>query len=105
MHGVLVGINPQNSWPVARPGRTVRLAYIATNSTQRLSFISLQSATHPDNVLVLASRPANLDDMPYGVVIELHLAKDLAEGESVHVSLAHAGASTYFPPQQIDDAR
>jgi hypothetical protein len=42
--------------------------------------------------------------MPYGVVIEVYVAKDLAEGDAVHVALAHAGATMYYPPQRIDDA-
>jgi hypothetical protein len=103
-HGVLVGIDTANSWLFATDAGQVRLAYIATNSTERLSFVSLHSATHPGDVLRVASRPARFDDMPHGVVIEVYLAKDLEEGGSVHLALAHAGATTYYPPQQIDDA-
>jgi hypothetical protein len=106
-HGVLLGINTLNSWPAfAQVGApVVRLAYIATNSTQRLSFVSLQSAAHAQRVLRVASRPPNFEDMPYGLVVEVHLAQDIAEGETVHLALAQAGATTYFPPQQIDDAK
>jgi hypothetical protein len=104
-HGVLVGINTANSWQSGAADHPVRLAYIATNSTQRLSFVSLQSATHPANILRVTSRPSHFDDMPYGVVVEVYLTKDLEEGEAVHLSLAHAGATTYYPPQQIDDVK
>jgi hypothetical protein len=107
-HAVSVGLNTANSWPtlVESPNgtQTVRRAYIATNSTQRLSFVSLQSATHPANVLRITSRPSHFDDMPYGLVVEVHLTRDIADNEAVHLSLAHAGATTYYPPQQIDDA-
>ncbi len=104
-HGVLIGVNTANSWQAGSAELPFRLAYIATNSTQRLSFVSLQSATHPGNVLRVASRPSHFDDMPYGVVVEIYLSKDLEDGEAVHLSLAHAGATTYYPPQQIDDAK
>jgi hypothetical protein len=104
-HGVLVSLNAANSWPTGAAEQPVRLAYIATNSTQRLSFVSLQSATHPQHVVRIASRSANFDDMPYGVVVEVYLAQDLVEGEDVTLSLAQAGATTYYPPQQIDDAK
>ncbi len=104
-HGVLVGIDTANSWPMGEGDKLRRLAYIATNSTQRLSFVSLQTATHPAHVLRVASRPSHFDDMPYGVVIELYLSRDLEAGDAVHLSLAHAGATTYYPPQQIDDGK
>jgi hypothetical protein len=108
-HGVLIGINTANSWPVRidvpTGSQTVRLAYIASNSTQRLSFVSLQSATHPADVLRVASRPSRFDDLPEGLVIEVYLAKDLVEGDAVHLSLAQAGATIYYPPQQIDDVK
>ena len=103
-HGVLVGIDTANSWQAGSPEQPVRLAYVATNSTERLSFVSLQSAAHPENIVRLASRPSRFDDMPYGVVVELYLAKDIEEGETVYLALAQAGATTYYPPQQIDDA-
>jgi hypothetical protein len=102
-HGVLVVIDAVNSWPAGTAALPVRLAYIATDSTQRLSFVSLHAATHPGNILRIASRPSNFDDMPYGLVVELYLTHDLAEDESVHLALAHAGATAYYPPQQIDD--
>jgi hypothetical protein len=104
-HGVLVGINAHNSWLSGSADAPLRLAYIATNSTQRLSFLSVQSAPNPRHLLRVASRPSNFDDMPYGVVVELHLTHDLAEGEAIYLSVAQAGATTYYPPQQIDDAR
>ena len=104
-HGVLVGITPANSWLGGTAAAPVLLAYVATNSTQRLSFVSLQSATRPEDVLRLASRPACFDDMPHGVVVEVYLSKRLAEGEAVYVSLAQAGATTYYPPQPIDDTQ
>jgi hypothetical protein len=101
-HGVLVSIDTANSWPVAADGQTVRLAYIATDSVEKLSFVSLQSGA---NVLRILSRPANFDDMPYGVVVEVHLAQDIAEGEAIHLAVAQAGATAYYPAQQIDDAK
>jgi hypothetical protein len=100
---VVVVIDTANSWQSGTSARPVRLAYIATNSTERVSFVSLQSAPQPANVLRILTRPSHFNDMPHGLVIELHLAQDLADGEVVHLSLAHAGATTYYPPQQIDD--
>jgi hypothetical protein len=104
-HGVLLEINTLNSWPNAEAKHIVRLAYIATNSTERVSFVSLQSAIHPQHVLRLASRPSNLEDMPYGVVVEVHLAQDIAADESISLSLFQSGATTYYPPQQVDDSQ
>jgi len=106
-HGVLLGINTLNSWPAAATdgAPVVRLAYIATNSTQRLSFVSLQSVAHAQHVVRISSRPSNFEDMPYGLVIEVHLTQDIAEGDTLYISLAQAGATTYYPPQQIDDAK
>jgi hypothetical protein len=104
-HAVLIGLNTANSWPTGDPARPTRLAYIATNSTQRLAFVSLQSAGHATHVLRVASRPSHFDDMPYGLVVEVHLAQELAEGEAIYLSLAQAGATTYYPPQQIDDGK
>ena len=104
-HGVLVGITPANSWQAGTAAAPLLLAYIATNSTQQLSFISLQTATQIDDVHKVASRPSNFDDMPYGVVVEVYLGKALGEGETVYVSLAQAGATTYYPPQPIDDSK
>jgi hypothetical protein len=103
-HAALIGITAANSWPTGAAGSPIRLAYIATNSTQRISFVSLQTA-QPGNLLRIASRPSFFQDMPYGVVVELHLTKDLAAGEAVYVTLAQCGASIYFPPQPIDDAK
>ncbi len=103
--GVVVEINATNSWQAGSHEKPVRLAYVATNSTERLSFCSLQSATDAGKVVQVASRPAKFDDMPYGVVVELHLTADLGDGEVVLLALAQAGATTYYPPQQIDDAR
>jgi hypothetical protein len=104
-HGVLIGINTTNSWQSGTSTRPVRLAYIATNSTQRLSFVSVQSTAHPEKILRVGSRPSNFDDMPYGLVVELYLTEDIADSEAVYLSLAQSGATTYYPPQQIDDAR
>jgi len=100
---VLVAIDTANSWPSESDGTIVRLAYIATDSTERLSFVSLQSATHPAHVLHIASRPSRFDDMPYGVVVEVYLAQDIAGADTVTLALAHAGATVYYPPQEIDD--
>jgi hypothetical protein len=104
-HCVLVGVTAANSWKTGSAGMPVYFAYIATNSTQRLSFVSLQSAAGPEDVILIASRPSNFDDMPYGVVVEVYLSKPLAVGETVYVALAQAGATTYFPPQPIDDTK
>jgi hypothetical protein len=41
--------------------------------------------------------------MPDGVVVEVHLTRDLASGETIYLSLAQAGATGYFPPQPIAD--
>jgi len=102
--GVVIGITTENSWPTGAE-RPVRLAYIATNSTDRLSFISLHSAPSAEKVERLVSRPAKFDDMPDGLVVELHLASEIVAGETIHLALAQAGATTYFPPQQIDDGQ
>ncbi len=91
----LIGINTANSWQAGPPQQPVRTAYIATNSTQRVAFISLQNAKNP----------SYFPDMPYGLVIELHLTNDLAAGETIYLSLAQAGATAYYPPQPIDDAK
>ena len=108
-NGVLIDLNTANSWPalVENPNgiQTVRRAYIATNSTQRLSFVTLQSAAHMANIVRVASRPSLFDDMAYGLVVEVYLTHDIAEGDAIHLSLAHAGATTYYPPQQIDDVQ
>ena len=104
-HGVLVGITAANSWQTGSATMPVYFAYIATNSTQRLSFVSLQTAARAEDVMLIASRPSYLDDMPYGVVVEVHMSRPLTVGEAVYVSLAQAGATTYFPPQPIDDTK
>ena len=93
----------ENSWPTLIAGVIIRTTYIATDSSQRLSFAALQSATAPAHILRIASRPSLFEDMFYGLVIELHLSEDLNPGDAVHLALAHAGATTYYPPQQIDD--
>jgi hypothetical protein len=103
-HGVVVSITADNSWKTGTDTQAVRYAYIATDSTQQMSFVALQSASHPERVSGLASRPSRFADMESGVVIELYLVEDLAADEVVHVALAHAGASVYYPPQPIDDA-
>lgn len=105
VNAVLVGLTTANSWPSATQHGIIRCAYIATNSTQRVSFVTLQSGVHTSEVLRVASRPSLYDDMPYGVVIVVTLARDITDEESIHLSLAQAGATTYYPPQQIDDAR
>lgn len=102
-HAVLIVIDTANSWPAGDAAHPTRLAYIATDSAQHLSFVSLQSSA--DTVIRIVSRPSHFDDMPYGVVIELYLTRDIAEGEAIYLSLAQAGATTYYPPQQIDDAK
>ncbi len=103
--GVLVEISTANSWPAGSAALTVRTAFIATNSTERLSFVSLHGGPVTSRVVGVASRPSFFMDMPFGVVIELHLAGDLNEGETVQIALAQAGATTYYPPQQIADAQ
>jgi hypothetical protein len=103
--GVLVGITSSNSWQAGTQGAPVLLAYVATNSTERLVLLSLQTAPRAREVMGLAARPSNFEDMPYGVVVEVYLAKPLSAGETVYVSLAQAGATTYYPPQPIDDLK
>ena len=100
---VTIDVTKQNSWGLERDGKTVRLAYVATDSTDPLSFVTLQGSTPAGQVKQVRSRPTLYDDMPHGVVVELYLADDLKDGEAVQVTLAQAGATTYFPPQQIDD--
>jgi hypothetical protein len=103
--GVLVGITTANAWQTVAGGATLLLAYVATNSTQRFSLVSLQSAARGEDVLMLASRASHFGDMPYGVVVEVYLKKALADGETVLVALTQAGATTYYPPQPIDDTK
>lgn len=102
-HGVLVGITNENSWQSGADEKPVRLAYIATNSSERLSFVSLQSATDSGKIARVAVRPSRFDDMEFGVVVELHMTTPLLAAETVWVSVAQAGATVYYPPQQIDD--
>jgi len=104
-HAVLIGINAANSWQGGTAGRPVRYAYVATNSTQRVAFVSLQNARNPHRVIGAATRLSYLQDMPYGVVVELYLTEDLAPGETVYLSLAQVGATSYYPPQPIDDTK
>ena len=101
----LIGINSANSWQAGPPQQPVRTAYIATNSTQRVAFISLQNAKNPHQVLHVLTRPSYFPDMPYGLVVELHLTNDIAPGETIFLSLAQSGATAYYPPQPIDDAK
>src|SRR5580698_5247173 len=93
-HGVLIGVDTLNSWPTGAPDQPIRLTYIATNSSQPLSFVSLRSAAQAPHVLRIASRPSHFDDMTYGLVVEVHLAQDIAEGQTIYISLAQAGATT-----------
>jgi hypothetical protein len=102
-HGVLVTISSANSWRAGSDCEAIRFAYVATNSSEPLSFVSVHSATHPDRVAGCASRPSRLAEMSFGVVIELYLMADLAEGDEVRLALAHAGASIYYPAQPIDE--
>ena len=100
----LIGITATNSWPTGDPEQPIRCAYVATNSTQRIAFVSLQATRHAERVLRILTRSSHFQDMPYGIVVELHLARELAAGETVYLSLAQAGATSYYPPQRIDDA-
>ncbi len=99
----LIGITANNSWSTGDPQRPVRSAYVATNSTQRIAFVSLQNTKQPERVLRIVTRNAHFHDMPYGIVVEVHLAQELAAGETIYLSLAQAGATSYYPPQPIDD--
>ena len=101
----LIGITTTNSWSAGTPEQPIRYAYVATNSTQRIAFVSLQNTRHPEHVLRIATRPSYFQDMPYGVVIELYLNQELPAGETVYLSLAQVGATSYYPPQPIDDAK
>ncbi len=102
-HGVLVGITSENSWETGTPAGIVYYAFVATNSTMGLSFVSLQTASKPEHVLRLASRPAFKRDFQHGVVVEVYTSAPLGEGEAVYVYLAQAGATVYFPAQAIED--
>ena len=102
-HAVLVGLTAQNSWQTGTDAAPVYLAYVATNSTQSASFVSLQSATPPVSVLRVSSRRSFSQDYQYGVVVELSLGAPLEGGQAVYVMLAQSGATTYYPPQPIQD--
>jgi hypothetical protein len=102
-HAALIAINSDNSWRDATASLPVRYAYVATNSTQPVAFASLQQTTYPERILRIATRPSSLQAMPDGVVVEVHLTRDLASGETIYLSLAQAGATGYFPPQPIAD--
>ena len=102
-HAVLAGLTADNSWQSGTAEEPVYLAYIATNSTQSLSFVSLQSAGFPQGVRRITSRRSFSPDYQYGVVLELSLSQTLAPGQAVYVTLAQAGATTYYPPQPIQD--
>ena len=102
-HGVSIGLTAGNSWLLQASGELMRMAYVATDSKERFSLAVLQSATRPRQVTQVFSRPALDEALPHGVVIELHLSEDLKEEDQVQIALAQAGATTYFPPQQIDD--
>ncbi len=102
---VLIGINAANSWQAGIAGQPVRYAYVTTNSTQHIAFVSLQNARNPHQVIRAATRPSYFQDMPYGVVVALYLTEDLADGETIYLSLAQVGATSYYPPQPIDDTK
>ncbi len=100
-HAVLLGLTAENTW-LTSPG-AVYLAYIATNSTQAVSLVSLHSTTGGVEVRSLAGRRSYSPDYHYGVVLELTLERQFQAGQSVHVTLAQAGATTYYPPQPTQD--
>jgi len=103
-HGVMIELTAANSWKamtLSTESRIVRAAYVATDSMERMSFAGLNAGRRVVQVL---SRPAYFADMPHGVVVEVHLSEELGEGETVWISLAQAGATTYYPPQPVDDA-
>jgi hypothetical protein len=101
-HGVLVEITRENSWESGSGGALAYIAYIATNSTQSLSFVSLQSG-ELGIVTRIVSRPAFRPDFQYGVVVEVHTSARLAEGKTISLYLAQAGATIYFPAQAIEE--
>jgi hypothetical protein len=102
-HGVLVEITKDNSWETGTAGTPVYVAFVATNSTLSLSFVSLQTASAGVAVARLASRPAFKRDYQHGVVVEVHTAAPLEEGQAVYFYLAQSGATVYFPAQAIED--
>ncbi len=102
-HGVLVEITRENSWETSSAGGPIYLAFVATNSTLNFSLVSLQTATNPNTVIRLASRPAFKREYQHGVVVEVHTSAPFGEGEAVYVYLAQSGATVYFPAQAIED--
>lgn len=104
-HAASVTLNDDNTWLSSQPGDEIALykAYIATNSTESISLTSLRVATAGVAVLGLGSRPSYSADYQYGVVLELRLASPFAGNQAVHLTLAQAGATTYYPPQPIQD--
>ncbi len=101
--GALIEITRENSWLTGTAELPVRFAFVATDSTVDLSFLSMQTATHPKSVIRLASRPAFIPGYEHGAVIEVYLSADLADREAVYVHFAQAGATVYFPAQPIGD--
>ena len=99
---VLISLTEENCW-LTEGASLVYLAYVATNSTQAASFVSLQGAANGVEVRSLAGRRSYSPDYQYGVVLVLSLADKLETGQSVHVMLAQSGATTYYPPQPIQD--
>ena len=105
-HAVLVSVSTNNSFAAPEPaGGELRLAYIATNSTQRIAFVSVQAGGRSAILISVATRPSLFADLPYGIVVELRLAVPLAAGETILLTFAQAGATKYYPPQPIDDRR
>lgn len=100
---VLISLTAENSRLSAEASNPVYLAYIATNSTQPVSFVSLQRPAMGIEVRALSARQSYSPDYQYGVVLEVQLSKELAAGQSVHVTLAQSGATIYYPPQPIQD--
>ena len=102
-HAVLLGLTADNCWRTSNGAGNLYMAYIATNSTQALSFVSLHSSAAGAEVRGVASRRSYSPDYQYGVVVELTLEHRFEPGQSVHLTLAQAGATTYYPPQPIQD--
>ncbi len=102
-HAVMLGLTAENSWLGGQGDNHIYLAYIATNSTQALSLVSLHSTAGAAGVRRLSSRRSYSPDYQYGVVVEITLDQRFTPGQSVHITLAQAGATTYYPPQPIQD--
>lgn len=102
-HAVLLGLTADNSWLSSTEVQHLYLAYIATNSTQALSIVSMHSIAGGADVRSVSSRRSFSPDYQFGVVVELTLEHGFAPGQSVHITLAQAGATTYYPPQPIQD--